>query len=154
MPLRGKSKKLRLQQWLAERNVEFVDVSNLHEIVLALSPISQTYLRRLLLESRVPLSILVEGVNQASMVDLERTLVALSQEYESRDAFGRKSCRNLVITGKDHAQLAALKMESGERRAEKEEMVLWMRTWLENPALFPSWVALRMRTTQSRSTEP
>ena len=46
----------------------------------------------------------------------------------------------MVVAAKDHARFAARKPE---RRAEKEEMILWMRTWLENPPLFASWVKLR-----------
>jgi hypothetical protein len=47
-----------------------------------------------------------------------------------------------VITAKDHARLAMRKTNE-EKRALKEEMILWMLTWLENPGVFPIWVALR-----------
>ena len=46
-----------------------------------------------------------------------------------------------MIAAKDHARWAA---RNPERRAEKEEMVLWMLTWLENPPVFPQWAALRL----------
>jgi hypothetical protein len=46
-----------------------------------------------------------------------------------------------VITAKDHARWAAKKAET--KRPEKEEMMLWMLTWLENPPLFPEWIRLR-----------
>ncbi len=45
--------------------------------------------------------------------------------------------RRLVIVAKDHARWASRK------HPEKEEMLLWMTTWLENPAVFPGWVKLR-----------
>jgi hypothetical protein len=46
----------------------------------------------------------------------------------------------VVITAKDHARLAARNLD---KRAEKEEMLLWLLTWLENPPLFRDWVRLR-----------
>jgi len=48
-----------------------------------------------------------------------------------------------VIEAKDHARWAA---RSAEKRAVKEEMAMWMLTWLENPPLFRDWVALRRRS--------
>ena len=45
-----------------------------------------------------------------------------------------------MIEAKDHARWAA---RNPEKRAEKQEMALWMLTWLENPPLFPQWVKLR-----------
>jgi hypothetical protein len=51
-----------------------------------------------------------------------------------------------VIAGKEHARLAARRAgASDERRVLKEEMAAWMLLWLENPALFPAWLALRKR---------
>jgi hypothetical protein len=64
-------------------------------------------------------------------------------EYENGDAARRTSIRRLVINAKDHARWAARKPE---KRADKEEMALWMLTWLENPPLFPQWVRLRRQT--------
>jgi hypothetical protein len=46
----------------------------------------------------------------------------------------------VVITSKEHARLAA---QNPAKRAEKEEMILWLLTWLENPPLFAAWVRLR-----------
>jgi hypothetical protein len=46
----------------------------------------------------------------------------------------------VVIAAKDHARFAARKEE---KREEKEEMALWILTWLENPPVFPEWARLR-----------
>ena len=46
--------------------------------------------------------------------------------------------RRLVITAKEHARLAA---RIPSKRPEKEEMILWLTTWLENPPVFREWVA-------------
>jgi hypothetical protein len=105
-----------------------------------LSPISASYLRRLLRDSEVPLLPLIDGVRQDSFEALEVSLRKLLDEYEAGDAARRTSVRRLVIEAKDHARWAA---RNPEKRAEKEEMALWMLTWLENPPLFPQWVRLR-----------
>lgn len=83
---------------------------------------------------------LIEGVRQDSFEVLEGSLLKLLAEYESGDAARRSRARNLVIEAKDHARLAARKPGL---RPDKQEMILWMLTWLENPAVFPDWVRLR-----------
>jgi hypothetical protein len=93
-----------------------------------LSPISEGYLRRLLLAAGVELDPLVEGVRHSSLDEAERTLVALSELYAG---FPRET-RKLVIQAKDHARLA-----------KHEELVQWMIVWVNDPALFPTWVRLR-----------
>jgi hypothetical protein len=105
-----------------------------------LAPISGSYLRRLLRDSGIPLAPLVEGVRQEHFDALESSLLKLLEEYEISDIAGRTTVRRLVIEAKDHARWAA---RMPEKRAEKEEMALWMLTWLENPPLFPQWVRLR-----------
>lgn len=87
---------------------------------------------------------LVEGIRQDSFPELERTLLAMLGEYLPADRARRQQCRNCVITAKDHAKLALLKDDS-DSRVDREEMILWMRTWLENPGVFPQWLALRKR---------
>lgn len=92
---------------------------------------------------------MVEGVRQRDFEELERTLTALAQEYEAAKRAGRQALRDRVIEAKEHARLAA--REPGKRET-KEEMTFWMRTWLENPPLFPEWVKLRrakLKSTQS-----
>ena len=113
-----------------------------------LDPISGSYLRRLLRESGVPLAPLVEGVRQENFEALESSLLRFLQEYERADPAGRLSVRQVVIEAKEHARWAA---RVPEKRAEKEEMALWMLTWLENPPLFPQWVKLRRQHGLSNS---
>lgn len=105
-----------------------------------LAPVSDSYLRRLLRGTGLALSPMVEGVRQESFDALQASLLALLAEYESGDPVRRAAVRKLVIVAKDHARWASRKEEL---RAEKEEMMLWMLTWLENPPLFPEWVRLR-----------
>ena len=105
-----------------------------------LDPISGSYLRRLLRDAGVPLAPLVEGVRQETFDALESSLLNLLAEYESGDVAMRATVRRLIIESKDHARWAA---RVPEKRAEKQEMAMWMLTWLENPPLFPQWVKLR-----------
>ncbi len=108
-------------------------------------------LRRLLRESGWALHPLVEGVRQESFDELGRTLLNLVAEYANSNAGGRQACRDAVITARDHARFA---LRSAARRAEKEEMILWMRTWLENPPVFPVWLELRRRLRDNGEHEP
>ncbi len=88
----------------------------------------------------MPLAPLVAGVRQDSLADLERSLLDLYNEYERAegDKPRQRACRRLVIEAKDHARWALRRGHT-----EKEEMILWMLTWLENPGVFPGWVELR-----------
>jgi hypothetical protein len=133
-------KKRELAEWIERTRPQRIGEVEWEKLRDLLAPISESYLRRLLRDSGVPLAPLVEGVRQESFEALEASLIALWEEYETGDAARRAAVRGLVITAKDHARLAARKDGSHE---EKEEMILWMLTWLENPPLFPQWVRLR-----------
>ena len=110
------------------------------ELRCALAPISEGYLRKLLRESGVALSPLVEGVRQGDFDELEASLIKMLHQYENTEPRGRAAVRRVVIAAKDHARWTSRR---SEKSSEKEEMVLWMLTWLENPPLFPGWVKLR-----------
>ena len=105
---------------------------------------SESYLRKLVRECGVPLDAMVEGVRQSTFEELEASLLRLLEEYEPGDAARRMAVRRLVITAKDHARLAA---RNPEKRADKEEMILWLTTWLENPPVFAEWVRIRRHHT-------
>jgi len=109
-----------------------------------LPAMSDRLFRDLLRTCGLPLAPLVEGVRQDDFHDLERTLLLLGQEYQQGDTVRRKTVRAAVIEAKNHAKLAAANPNvSQAKRAEKDEMVLWLMTWLENPAIFEFWVPLR-----------
>ena len=103
-------------------------------------------MRDALRESGLPLAPLIEGVRQDSFENLERTLSNLAGLYETSSMEGRRNLRAMVITAKEHAALASRNLKVAEaKRTEKEEMLLWLRTWLENPTLFRTWARLRRR---------
>jgi len=136
-----KGKAAELAALLAREQPPEIGESQWDAIFASLAPISESYLRRLLRATGVPLAPLIEGVRQESLDALEVSLLKLLHEYDGGDAARRTRIRRLVITAKDHARWASRK--SAAHRAEKEEMMLWMLTWLENPPLFPEWVRLR-----------
>ena len=138
MPRKGKAAEL--ARWLAEHQPPQIGEAEFARLRDALAPVSESYLRKLVRECGVPLAPLVEGVRQGTFDELEETLRKLFEEYQRGDAARRMAVRRLVITAKDHARLAARK---AEKRGEKEEMILWLTTWLENPQVFGEWVRIR-----------
>lgn len=137
-PTRGK--RTELARWLEERRPARIGETEFEALGRALAPVSESYLRKLVREAGVPLDAMVEGVRQGSFDELEASLLRFQDEYERGDPARRAAVRRVVITSKEHARLAARNVS---KRAEKEEMILWMLTWLENPPLFADWVRLR-----------
>ncbi|HOQ47194.1 MAG TPA: hypothetical protein PLA43_19130 [Bryobacteraceae bacterium] len=148
-----RSKRTELNAYLEEKRPEKITEAEWAELLTRLAPVSESYLRRLLRESGVPLVPVVAGVRQGSLAELERSLLELGEEYararEAGDKARERLCRCLVIEAKDHARWA---LRRG--RTEKEEMILWMLTWLENPGIFPAWVKLRKNAVGKTATEP
>ena len=137
-PIRGK--RVELARWLEQHRPARIGEAEFEALGRALAPVSESYLRKLVRESGVPLAPMVEGVRQGSFDELETSLLRFQDEYERGDPARRAAVRRLVITSKEHARLAA---RNPAKRAEKEEMILWLLTWLENPPLFADWVRLR-----------
>lgn len=141
---RKRGKRPELAEWLQRTQPEQVGETEFAAALRELAPVSESYLRKLLRDSGIRLSPMVEGVRQANFEELEASLEALLDEYERGNATRRAAVRRLVITAKDHARWAARR----PKHREKEEMILWLMTWLENPPVFREWVRLRK---QSRS---
>jgi hypothetical protein len=135
-----RGKRAELGDWLSARPGLEVGEADFEELRRALAPVSENYLRKLLRESGAPLSAMVDGVRQASLDELESSLARLLEEYETGDPAHRARIRQMLILSKDHARWAA---RNPERRLEREEMGLWMLTWLENPPVFRQWARLR-----------
>ncbi|MGH9591993.1 MAG: hypothetical protein ACRD5L_02800 [Bryobacteraceae bacterium] len=135
-----RGKRAELLRWIERVRPALIGEAEWDELRRELSPVSPGYLRRLLRDSGLPLAPLIDGVRQETFESLEASLLKLLEEYQQGDPARRTSVRRAVIEAKDHARWAARKPA---KRAEKEEMTLWMLTWLENPPLFPLWVQLR-----------
>jgi hypothetical protein len=143
-----RGKRSELAEWMERAHPERIGEEEFREIQRALAPVSESYLRKLVRECGVALGPMVEGVCQGNLDELERSLLALMGEYSGGDAARRGAVRRLVITAKDHARWAA------KTHPEKEEMLLWMTTWLDNPAVFPEWVRLRRAQISGAESNP
>jgi hypothetical protein len=146
MPRRSDSKKARLEAYLVERKPARIDETVWSELEAQLAPVSSSYLRELLRSAGVPLDPLIEGVRQDSLEEAKQTLTALTRAYSESSEERRVRVRAAVIESKDRLRWS-LKRDSGnpERRALKEEILLWTMIWLENPLVFESWLAVRQR---------
>ena len=144
----NKSKKTRLREYLAERNLSAISEREWRELVARLAPVSESYLRRLLADTGIPVEPPFGGVRQKAFDELENSLLEMEEVYSRASGAGDRGraqqCRNAVIQAKDHARLAARSLKaSAEKKAQKQEMIQWMLVWLENPGIFPAWVKLR-----------
>ncbi len=126
------TKRVKLAEWIEQQKPSLIGLEEFEHLKEVLSPISESYLRQLVRESGAPLTPMVEGVRQSNLGALELSLLALLAEYESGDAIKKRAVRQLVIAAKDRAKWT-----------HKEENILWLTTWLENPPLFPAWARLR-----------
>ncbi len=148
-----RKQKLREQvkEYVDKRPPVAMDATEWESLRAKLAPAAERTLRTLLRELGVPMAPLVAGVDQSSFESLEASLLALLGTYNQGET---RASRRLVIQAKEHAGWASLRAKEEARRAEKHEMVEWMRVWLENPAVFPAWVEIRKRVTGARSSLP
>ncbi|MBE0657601.1 MAG: hypothetical protein IH602_07910 [Bryobacteraceae bacterium] len=131
--------------WLEAHKPALVDRATAEAIRRDVGEVSGQTFRHTLIESGYALDPLVEGVNQTTIGDLARTLLALEARYEGAGPSERAEMRAMVMESKRHARFAAANRKLDEaRRQEKEEMLLWISTWIENPPLFAGWLNLRL----------
>jgi len=145
-----RNKREALAAFLEARHPQRITEADFDELLRALAPVTEVTLRRLLRETGIPLDPLVGGIRQDSFENLERTLLEMEREYADATAWGdvprARACRRAAITAKDHARFALRSPKlTADERAAKEEMVLWLLTWLENPGVFSTWLELRKK---------
>ena len=154
MPSRDKSRKQALREYLAAHQPPAITEAVWHDLLRALAPISESYLRELLRQTGLPFDQPYAGIRQKSFAELEASLREMLHVYQLAVAAGDRPraryCRRQVIGAKDRARLAA---RNPEKRATKEEMVQWTLVWLENPEVFPAWVEIRKRALALPMTE-
>lgn len=131
----------RLAEWIERRRPALIDEDLRDAIALELE-VPPARLRKPLRACGLPLSPMVEGVRQESLAELERSLNALAEHYAASEPLRRRAIRAEVQVARQHAEWAA-RAAHAETRDDKQEVLLWLRTWLENPPLFPAWAGLR-----------
>jgi hypothetical protein len=146
VPSRDKSRKQALREYLAVHQPPAITEAVWRDLLRAIAPVSESYLRELLRQTGLPFDQPYAGVRQKTFAELKASLCEMLQVYREAVAAGDRPraryCRRQVISAKDRARLAA---RNPEKRAIKEEMVQWILVWLENPEVFPAWVEIRKR---------
>ena len=150
MGKRNKSKKQQLEEYLGQKQPAAIAEEEWRELVGLLAPISENYLRQLLHATGLPVAQPFDGVRLGSFRELEESLLVMEKEYAlavaSKDALRAKACRRAVIQAKDRARLISRNEKvDPEKRKQKAEMAEWILVWLENPAIFGTWIELRKR---------
>lgn len=65
----------------------------------------------------------------------------------SSDPSALHRARMLAVSGRQQAELRARDRKlSQEERAEQEEIVEWLKVWIQTPSLFADWLELRRRS--------
>jgi hypothetical protein len=130
-----------LREWIAAEHPASITEAVWRDLLVRLAPVSESYLRDLLRDTGLPFEQPCAGIRQHTFEELEDSLRDMLRVYEEANANGDREraryCRRQVIAAKDRAKFAA------KKKPEKGEMVEWMMVWLENPEVFPAWVAVR-----------
>jgi hypothetical protein len=102
-----------------------------------------------LLKAGIPVDQPVRGVEQHGFGELETSLLELAGIYAARPEL-RPFIRQQVIAAKDRARWASRNSRVEEAvRSRKAEMLEWMLVWLDDPAMFETWVRLRRYAMES-----
>ena len=150
-----RSTKRLLVEYLAARRITAIGEGEWQDLLRELAPVSEGYLRELLRDTRLPFAQPYAGIRQKTFAELEHTLREMLEVYTQAlgdsDRVRARYCRRQVIAAKDRARFIAGNPKTAvEKKAQKEEMVQWMRVWLENPEVFPAWVEIRKRHCAAR----
>lgn len=83
--------------------------------------------------------------------DAERTLLRLEelrQNYIAQgDDKGCECCRRVALAGRRRAEgISRDPRVKDSKRRQKKEISFWFQVWLETPAVFFDWLAIRKRT--------
>lgn len=150
VPSANKSIKKQLREYMDTARPEAITGAVWNELLKALAPVTESYLRDMLRETGLPFEQPYAGVRQHTLEELEASLIELWRVYaealESGDRERARYCRKVVIGAKDRAKFAASSSKTNpDTRVLKQEMAQWMLVWLEDPAMFPAWVEARKR---------
>jgi hypothetical protein len=128
-----------LREFLTARNWTQVGETEWAELRRAFPKVTPASLMRAGIRVEQP----VRGVEQHGFDELETSLIELAGIYAAQPEL-RRFTRQQVIAAKERARWASRnsRVEEAVRRR-KAEMLEWMLVWLDDPAMFVSWVRLR-----------
>ena len=158
MASRSPSVKQRLRALLSEERPAAITAEVWNGLLRRLAPVSESYLRDLLRATGLPFAQPYAGIRQHTFEELEGSLVEMLHVYRDAVAAGDRAlaryCRKQAIAAKDRARFQARSPRTApEKAAEKSEMAEWMLVWLENPEVFPAWVAARKKILSPAAVE-
>lgn len=134
------NKQKRLRELIAARGWQSIGEAQWKEIPTAIPNISPADLQGL----EIPVDPPWFGVRQHTLDQLAASLRELSEVYAARPDL-RRFCRDQVIGARARARYASRSERVNQiKRRTKAEMAEWMLVWLGDPALFPSWILLRL----------
>jgi hypothetical protein len=117
--------------------------------------LSNRYLLEVAEEAGVPVARELGGIpldlaarlHLHDLASAETFLRDLHHEYVTASSAARASdCRRTVLCARRRLEALLRRPSlSVEKRSEKEEILSWVRVWLETPDLFPGWLDLRKR---------
>jgi len=150
VPETNQSVKRRLREYLEAEQPPVITEAVWRGLLQRLAPVSESYLRDLLRATGLPFEQPYAGIRQHTFEALEQSLGEMLTVYTGAMAAGNREraryARRQVIAAKDRARfLAQSPRTAPEKREQKEEMLQWMLVWLENPEVFPAWVAVRRK---------
>ena len=153
MPETSQSVKRRLREYLEAERPPAITEAVWRRLLERLAPVSESYLRDLLRATGLPFEQPYAGIRQHTFEELEQSLGEMLGVYAEATAAGNREraryVRRQVIAAKDRARfLAQSPRTAPEKRHQKAEMLQWMLVWLENPEVFPAWVAARRKASQ------
>ena len=163
------SRKYLVEEYLRENKPEEITAEVLREIRrhvterLGGATASERYLLDLLERTSIPIvrelgglpADLRERVHFHDRAAAEASLREMQREYEAGDRHRAEDVRRAVLRGRERLELLLRRPAlSGEKRAEKVEIREWFRVWLENPALFDTWIELRKRELGRQEKRP
>lgn len=159
MPETNQSVKRRLREYLEAERPPVITEAVWRGLLQRLAPVSESYLRDLLRATGLPFEQPYAGIRQHTFEELELSLGEMLAVYTEAMAAGNREraryARRQVIAAKDRARfLAQSPRTAPEKREQKEEMLQWMLVWLENPEVFPAWVAVRRKAGLRPAPQP
>jgi hypothetical protein len=107
---------------------------------------------RFALEIESPYHEALAGILSFSSFDAaEQTLKRLEylrwKYHSAGDKKGVEYCRQIALLGRRRAEfISRNKRVCLQKRLQKQEIATWFRIWLETPAIFDNWLALRKKT--------
>lgn len=129
-------------------------------------PVSRSYLLHLLGDTETPISRSLGGlppglrhrVHFRDPGQAAASLLDLQDEYALARRNGDKTraadCRRAVLLAKDRLKQHLRRRNLSEaQQREKQELLAWFLTWLENPGLFRDWLAIRQERSRGKPEE-